>query len=233
MTSFTPAQRAAIADRQGSLLLAANAGSGKTAVMVERFAAAVREDGVAVGAILAVTFTEKAAGELRERLRRRLSELGEHEHARAVDGAWIGTIHGFCARLLRSQPVAAGLDPRFEVLDEPAATRLAGRAYDRALDGWAVAEGDAALDLAAAYGPGLRELILGAAASLRARGHARPRLKLPPVPPAPDAAPLAVAREAAREAAARAAAELRSGRIAPCPERCSPQGCAHPGICRA
>ena len=85
--------------------------------MVERIAAAVREDGVAVGAILALTFTEKAAGELAERLRRRLTELGEDEHARAVDGAWIGTIHGFCARLLRSQPLAAGLDPRFEVLE--------------------------------------------------------------------------------------------------------------------
>ena len=122
---FTPEQRAAIAARSGSSLLAANAGSGKTAVMVERIAAAVREDGVSVGAILALTFTEKAAGELAERLRRRLTELGEDEHARAVDGAWIGTIHGFCARLLRSQPLAAGLDPRFEVLEESAAERLA------------------------------------------------------------------------------------------------------------
>ncbi|HEY7075645.1 MAG TPA: UvrD-helicase domain-containing protein [Solirubrobacteraceae bacterium] len=203
MNEFTPAQRAAIADRTGSYLLAASAGSGKTAVMVERFAAAVREDGVAVGAILAVTFTEKAAGELRERLRRRLTELGEHEHARAVDGAWIGTIHGFCARLLRSQPVAAGLDPRFEVLDEPAATRLAGRAYERALEAWAAAEGEAALDLAAAYGPGLRDLIVGASASLRARGQARPRLRLPAAaPPAPDPAELAAAREAALRALA-------------------------------
>ncbi len=114
--AFTPEQRAAIEARRGSSLLAANAGSGKTAVMVERIAEAVREDGVSVGAILALTFTEKAAGELAERLRRRLTELGEDEHARAVDGAWIGTIHGFCARLLRSQPLAAGLDPSFEVL---------------------------------------------------------------------------------------------------------------------
>ena len=119
---------------RGSSLLAANAGSGKTAVMVERIAAAVREDGVPVGAILALTFTEKAAGELAERLRRRLTELGEDEHARAVDGAWIGTIHGFCARLLRSQPLAAGLDPRFEVLEETAAERLANAAYERALE---------------------------------------------------------------------------------------------------
>src|SRR4051812_37444099 len=158
---WTPEQRAAIAAREHSSLLTANAGSGKTAVMVERIAAAVREDGVGVNAVLALTFTEKAAGELAERLRRRLTELGDDESARAVDGAWIGTIHGFCARLLRAQPLAAGLDPRFEVLEEAPAGRLAAAAYERALDGWARAEGPAAIDLAAAYGPGLRELILG------------------------------------------------------------------------
>src|SRR3954467_14699919 len=150
---FTAEQRAAIEARSGSSLLAANAGSGKTAVMVERIAEAVRLDGVPVGAILALTFTEKAAGELAERLRRRLTELGETEHARAVDGAWIGTIHGFCARLLRSQPLAAGLDPRFAVLEGAAAARLAGTAYDAALEQWARAEGPAAIDLAASYGP--------------------------------------------------------------------------------
>ena len=73
---FTPEQRAAIEDRDGSALLAANAGSGKTAVMVERFVEAVLQDGVAVGAVLALTFTEKAAGELRERVRRRSPGLG-------------------------------------------------------------------------------------------------------------------------------------------------------------
>ena len=68
------------------------------------------------------------------------AELGEDEHARAVDGAWIGTIHGFCARVLRARPLAAGLDPRFEVLDERG--RRAGwpsAAYERALDAWAAA----------------------------------------------------------------------------------------------
>src|SRR5690348_155268 len=167
--------------------------------MVERIAAAVREDGVPVGSILALTFTEKAAGELAERLRRRLLELGEAEHARAVDAAWIGTIHGFCARLLRSQPLAAGLDPRFSVLEETAAGRLADAAYERALEGWARAEGAPAIDLAAAYGPGLRELVRGAYATLRARGHAAPRVELPPAAPPPDPAALAGARaEAAR-----------------------------------
>ena len=95
--------------------------------MVERFVEAVLRDGVAVGSVLALTFTEKAAGELRERLRRRLTALGETERAREAEAAWIGTIHGFCARVLRARPLAAGLDPRFTVLDEPAARRLAER----------------------------------------------------------------------------------------------------------
>ncbi len=183
--AFTVEQRAAIRSRTGSSLLAANAGSGKTAVMVERIAEAVREDEIAVGAILALTFTEKAAGELAERLRRRLTELGEDEHARAVDGAWIGTIHGFCARLLRSQPLAAGLDPRFEVLEQPSAERLAEAAYERALEAWARAERGDAIDLAASYGPALRELVLEAYSSLRSRGHGRPRLVIPPAAAAP------------------------------------------------
>ena len=207
---FTAEQRAAIAARSGSSLLAANAGSGKTAVMVERIAAAVREDGVPVGAILALTFTEKAAGELAERLRRRLTELGEHEHARAVDGAWIGTIHGFCARLLRSQPLAAGLDPRFEVLEESAAERLANASYERALEA-----------LGARRGRGRdrpRRLLRRrrcasssrpAYATLRARGHEHPRLVIPPTPPAPDADALAAARDAAARELATAGDGMR------------------------
>src|ERR671925_1236162 len=141
--TFTREQRAAIEDRAGSALLAANAGSGKTAVMVERFAQAVLHDGAAVGAVLALTFTEKAAGELRERIRRRFAALGEDERAREVDAAWVGTIHGFCARVLRARPLAAGLDPRFTVLDAATARRLAESAYERALEDWAAAGGAA------------------------------------------------------------------------------------------
>jgi len=198
----TPEQRAAIGDRGRSSLLAAGAGSGKTAVMVERFAEAVLHDGVAAGAILTLTFTEKAAAELRERIRRRFVELGEPEHARAVDAAWIGTIHGFCARVLRSQPLAAGLDPRFTVLDEAAARRLAAAAFETALETWTAAHGAPAVDLAAAYGRELEPMIARAHSVLRSRGATHPRLPLPPAAPAPDAAPLAAA-------AAGAAAALR------------------------
>ena len=68
-----------------------------------------------------ITFTEKAAAELRDRIRARLRELGALDAARATEGAFISTIHGFCARVLRAEALAAGLDPEFEVLDEVAA----------------------------------------------------------------------------------------------------------------
>jgi len=193
----TPEQRAAIADRGRSSLLAAGAGSGKTAVMVERFAEAVLHDGVAVGSILTLTFTEKAAAELRERIRRRFVELGEAEHARAVDAAWIGTIHGFCARLLQSQPLAAGLDPRFTVLDEAAARRLASAAFETALEAWTATHEAPAVDVAAAYAWDLETLITHAHAALRSRGATRPRLAIPPPAPPPDPAPLKAAAAAA------------------------------------
>jgi ATP-dependent helicase/nuclease subunit A len=208
--SGTPEQRAAIADRGRSSLLAAGAGSGKTAVLVERFAAAVLRDGLAVGSILTLTFTEKAAAELRERIRRRFIELGAAGRARDVDAAWIGTIHGFCARLLRSRPLAAGLDPRFVVLDEAAARRLAGSAFEAALEEWTAARGAPAVDLAAAYGRELEPMVTRAYAVLRSRGATVPRLRLPLPAPPPDPAALAGAAACAA-AALRGASGGRSG----------------------
>jgi len=200
---FTAEQRAAIEARSGSALLSANAGSGKTAVMVERFVEAVLEDDVPVNAILALTFTEKAADELRERLRRRLLELGETERAREADAAWVGTIHGFCARVLRAEPLAAELDPRFSVLDEASAQRLAEHAWVEALEAWAAANGEPALALAGAYGVGLQPLVLETHAALRSGGQTAPRLPTPRTTGArPDPGPLARARSAASDALA-------------------------------
>src|ERR1700748_2527621 len=73
--SWTAEQLAAIERREGDLLLDAGAGSGKTSVLVERFVRSVLEDEIEVGAILTITFTEKAAAEMRERIRRRLREI--------------------------------------------------------------------------------------------------------------------------------------------------------------
>ena len=121
---WTAEQLAAIERRHGDLLLDAGAGSGKTSVLVERFARAVLEDGVEVSAILVITFTDKAAAELRDRIRARLRQLGAMDAARATEGAFISTIHGFCARVLRAGALQAGLDPEFVVLDEIRSERL-------------------------------------------------------------------------------------------------------------
>ena len=75
----------------------------------------------------------KAAGELRDRIRARLVEAGRPDLARELDGAWISTIHGFCHRLLRAYPFAAGIDPRFRVLDESQSRVLQREAFEDAL----------------------------------------------------------------------------------------------------
>jgi len=126
-----------------NILVEAGAGSGKTTSLVDRLMAYV-ERGDPVDGLAAVTFTRKAAGELRERfqlaLEARIREcrattgsgdaaaaaVGETcERALAgLDGAFLGTIHSFCARLLRERPIAAGLDPSFEEVTEAAWERL-------------------------------------------------------------------------------------------------------------
>jgi ATP-dependent exoDNAse (exonuclease V) beta subunit len=213
---FTPEQQAAI-EHPGGLLLTANAGSGKTSVMAERYVRAAREPvaetghasgfGADVGRILAITFTEKAATELRTRVRERFEALGDGERARATEAAWISTFHGFCARLLRTHALAAGIDPRFTVLDEDAARRLADAAFDAALDDLVAAHGEAALELIAAYRlRDLRDAILALHGELRSRGMDDPKLPpARPTPPQPPHAALALAR-------ARAAIELEAAR---------------------
>jgi ATP-dependent helicase/nuclease subunit A len=178
--TLTDEQEQAVARRGEPLLLAAGAGSGKTSVLVERFVRAVREDGVAPGRILAITFTERAAGELRERVRGRFGELGEREAARDTEAAFVSTFHGFCARLLRAHPLAAGLDPEFAILDEGLAARLRGQAWASALRGFLEGERNEAVDLVAAYGADrMRAMVGGIYAELRSKGERLPTLPVP------------------------------------------------------
>ena len=202
--SFTDEQLVAIERRDGDLLLDASAGSGKTSVLVERFARSVLEDEIDVAAILTITFTEKAAAEMRDRIRHRLRELGADEAARATEGAFVSTIHGFCARVLRAHALAAGLDPAFIVLDAPDAERVADAAFDDALEELA-RHAPGAIDLIAGYGAGtLRTAITQIHDELRSRGERRPQLPaLPPAPP--DLGPL---RDELERAGAAALAEL-------------------------
>jgi ATP-dependent exoDNAse (exonuclease V) beta subunit len=177
--TFTAEQLEAIERRAGDLFLDAGAGSGKTSVLVERFVRAVLQDEVDVSAILTITFTDKAAAEMRERIRARLRELGAAEAARATEGAFISTIHGFCARVLRAHALAAGIDPAFTVLDQLEAGRLADAAFDGALVELAE-NAPGGVELIAAYGTwDLRGAIQGVSAELRSRGELHPRLPLP------------------------------------------------------
>ena len=152
-------QAAAIAAR-GQVFVSAGAGTGKTTVLVERFVEAVCERGLDVDSMLVITYTERAAGELRGRIRSRLHELGRHDLARSLDGAWISTIHGFCLRLLKAHPFAAGLDPRFRVLDDSQGRVIRGEAFEAALNEFCAGDDPARLRLLATYGAaGLRRML--------------------------------------------------------------------------
>ena len=186
VVTLTDEQQRAVARRGEPLLLSAAAGSGKTSVLVERFVAAVREDGVAPSRILAITFTERAAGELRARVRARLLELGDRDAARDTEAAFVGTFHGFCARVLRAHAFAVELDPAFAILDEGLAGRLRERAFAGAVRDFLAGERSAAVDLLAAYGiERARAMIEQVYAELRSRGQRLPRL--PGAPAGADA----------------------------------------------
>ena len=117
-------------DTERTLFVEAGAGSGKTKSLIDRVATLVLERGVPLRQIAAVTFTEKAGAELRDRLReafeaaRRHSPAGEPLRALAddalddLDSAAIGTLHSFAQRILTRHPIEAGLPPLVEVLDE-------------------------------------------------------------------------------------------------------------------
>src|SRR3954453_17838683 len=178
---LTAEQREAIERRDGSLFLHAGAGSGKTRVLVERFVRAAVDDDVPVDRILAITFTEKAAAELKGRLRRRFLDLGERERAREAEAAWVSPIHGFCPRLLRANALAAGIDPEYRVLDEADAARLSIDAFDRALEEFvlrASSGGAERLDLVASYTPDkLQRMVTTVYSRLRSRGQRVPALE--------------------------------------------------------
>jgi ATP-dependent helicase/nuclease subunit A len=166
-----PEQKAAI-EATGRVFVSAGAGTGKTAVLVERFVRAVCDDGVDVDSILVITYTKRAAGELRARIRAELRARDRADLARELDGAWISTIHGFCNRLLKTYPFQAGLDPRFRELDESQAAVLSGEGFDEALAAFCADRDGNRLQLLTTYGArGLRRMITGIYETLRSAGH--------------------------------------------------------------
>ena len=133
-------------DLDATLVVEAAAGTGKTTALVERILSLLKSGRASLasgtGDLVAVTFTEKAAGEMKLRLRteiERARSLSEGEERRRLDealeqleAARIGTIHAFCADLLRERPVEARIDPLFEVAAEDEQERL----YDEAFTTW-------------------------------------------------------------------------------------------------
>ncbi|HWF85051.1 MAG TPA: UvrD-helicase domain-containing protein [Vicinamibacterales bacterium] len=126
-----------------TMIVEAAAGTGKTTELVWRILNVLARGRAAIEQIVAVTFTEKAAGELKLRIRKELESLrqstndaaAQHHLTDAIqrlEEAHVSTIHGFCADLLRERPVEAGIDPLFEVLTQPRADRF----FDEAFRAW-------------------------------------------------------------------------------------------------
>ena len=168
---MNPEQRAAV-DAHGEVFVSAGAGTGKTTVLVERFVRAVCEEGLDVESVLVITYTRKAAGELRARIRAALHARGRPDLARRLDGAWISTIHGFCSRLLRTHPFAVGVDPRFRELDEEHGMVIRGESFERALTAFCATRDAERLRLLATYGAhGLRRKLTAVYETLRSAGR--------------------------------------------------------------
>ncbi len=117
---FTEEQRACVEQLAGPVDISAGAGSGKTFTLTQRIAAALADPASGVDdidQICAITFTRKAAAELKGRVRSTLRAQGRLDQAMKVDGAWISTIHGMCSRILRAEALQLGVDPAFRVLE--------------------------------------------------------------------------------------------------------------------
>ena len=199
-----------------SIAVIAGAGSGKTFTLRERVAKAFdvhQEDGQegpiveSIEQVMAITFTEKAAAELRSRIKAALREIGRPDQAVLVDDAWIGTIHGTCSRILRENAFDLGLDPNFRLVPDDEWDEMRTRAIDAALSGasvsyeaaqalfveyapQAVKESIAALmDLAAGSAGGFSDIVAPPAPELRSLQQSiedelgiRSRVALPPLP---------------------------------------------------
>ncbi len=129
MSELTAQQREAVYSIDKNVLVSAGAGSGKTHVLVERYIEVLRSDPeLTIADLVAVTFTKKAASEMRTRLKARFQTLKDNSQAEErqrwllcmadIDGARIGTIHSLCDSILKAFPVEGGVDPKFEVLDD-------------------------------------------------------------------------------------------------------------------
>ena len=191
---FTNEQRAAI-EAKGKVIVSASAGSGKTTVMIEKIIRMI-QSGVQVGEILAVTFTKKAASQMKEKLCKALikaiNDSATPQEKRAVlkkqlsevPNADISTIHSFCSRLIRSHFFVAGVDSAFRVIggDDAEGTALKNEALDELLDEGYDEKDSSFAQLLAVYwrkksDKTLRKIILSTYDSIRDRADYRAYLE--------------------------------------------------------
>lgn len=121
LNDLNDAQRAAVTADPGNMLVLAGAGSGKTRVLVHRIAWLIQADGFSPYSILAVTFTNKAAREMRERI--------DHLLGMNTRGMWVGTFHGLAHRLLKAHAEDAGLPENFQIIDSDDQLRILKRIH--------------------------------------------------------------------------------------------------------
>ena len=125
LMGLNPPQEEAVQSSDGPLLILAGAGSGKTRALTRRVAWLIREHGVEPRQILAVTFTNKAAGEMRERVEELLGSVG---------GLWVSTFHSACVRILRQDINRLGYDSHFSIYDDQDHLRCTGAELRENLD---------------------------------------------------------------------------------------------------
>jgi ATP-dependent exoDNAse (exonuclease V) beta subunit len=130
---LTAEQRLAVERTDQVRTVRASAGAGKTSVLVETYLRHVLDEGARPDEILAITFTRKAASEMKRRIVAILRDSGLAEAAQIAETGPIQTIHGFCERLLRENALAAGVDPDFDVLPEHESARWREEALTEAL----------------------------------------------------------------------------------------------------
>jgi ATP-dependent helicase/nuclease subunit A len=115
------------------MVVTAGAGTGKTYVLVQKYLDLLKNRGVGVPQILALTFTDKAAAEMKERIRSEILRQAGLQWERAAEDFMIApvqTFHSFCAQVLREFPIEAGLEPGFSVLDEQQVSRIHSQAFE-------------------------------------------------------------------------------------------------------
>ena len=134
---LTPAQEKGVKITDRDLCMVAGPGSGKTSVLVERFSNLITTRKATMNEILTLTFTEKAANEMKMRVANLFEQKGMEKERQEIEFAFLSTIHSFCARFLREHAIEAGIDPQFRVMDELEADRLKEQTLEDTLEKWA------------------------------------------------------------------------------------------------